>query len=174
MATYFKKHVCFHYLFFTYLYSPKDSKTFKCLMRCVWRPSSSVAISKRCCNLWQHKMKSQGVAVCRKKGTASFHELTDAKCNIVSHSFSVITPSKTTRLVPFRTSSSIVMVTPTWWIGPPGERTNKTDESGSLSLLTSTGSRVEWWPYLHRIHCHPRPPAALPLSFSHSFSLFQL
>ncbi len=52
-------------------------------------------------------------------------ELTVANCSILSHSFSVMTPSSTTRLVPFRNSSSMVMVTPTWGTEPPGERTNK-------------------------------------------------
>ena len=83
-----------------------------------------------------------------------------------------MTPSSTTRLVPFRSSSSMVMVTPTWGTGPPGERTKKERvEKGNWYVLQT---ETRGWSYLKRIHCRPLPPVSLPLSFSHSFSLFQL
>lgn len=108
-------------------------------------------------------------------------ELTVANCSIVSHSLWVITPSNTTRLVPFKASSSMVMVTPTCGMGPPGEWTRKKRwgrEIAGLNTVMDTHWKLkqESGPavsYLHKTHCHPSAPPSPPASFSHSVSLFQ-
>lgn len=56
-----------------------------------------------------------------------------------------MTPSSTTRLVPFITWSSMVMVTPTWRTGPPGARTNEKgwEENGQILTTTDWNKRTD-------------------------------
>lgn len=73
----------------------------------------------------KRKWKSRLFLVWSSKIWPDRGELTVASCRMLSHSFSVITPSSTTRLVPFMRSSSMVMVTPTWGTGPPADTGNR-------------------------------------------------
>lgn len=144
-------------------------------MRCVRRSSSPVTISTRCCSLSETRWNGRWVLLFLSEKAWLFDSLNLLLLTAVfCH-----TPSQSWLRRVLRDWSHSEPRRPWWWSHRPEglnhlERwqIRKDEEIRKWITPTDWNKEVIWF-YLQKIHCHPLLPAALLLSFFHSFSLFQ-
>lgn len=148
----------------------------------VRRSSSSVTISSWCRSLSETRGNERRVFLVSSDWVWHFNNLNSP---LLSAVFSRTPSPSWLRLVP-RDWSRSKSGRPWWWSHPPDGLDHldrgqiRKGERGNCSFIKCY-KRIkkyiiynEWQSHPHKSHCHPLPPAALPLLFYHLSSLDQL